>query len=343
MGPSSYSRAELARSKQLAAGVVVLLALLVVVTAPLLHPLPRDLLATHLVALGTAGAASAAALVPWPRSDRRALIVFPVLGMASITLLGAITSGVAAAYAGLFTLAFVYVGMTQPSGTSLALAVPAAPAFLVAAGGTAPSIDISLLAALGAWLVVGETLSARQRSSGREPSPSTAVPVSDALTGLASRHELERVLADITAGDTLVLVDLDDFKAVNERLGHQGGDRVLAEFAACTRQVVRRADVALRYAGEELLLVLGQGGAVGADRTLGRLRAIWASSDRPTFSAGIAVHNGGSPSETLRLADEALFRAKSLGRNQWRYGHLEELSHRSLTSERRARPPSRSV
>jgi diguanylate cyclase (GGDEF)-like protein len=331
---------ELRHGKHLGAGMVVGCALLVVVTVPLLHPSPGELLATHLFALGAAVVASGAALLPWPRTDPHGLLVFPVVGMAALAILASITTAVTPAYSGFFTLAFVYAGVTQPRGTSLALLPLAVPAWIVVVGGLSVVGGIRLAVAVATWVLVAEALSARTARLARRTSRLSEGAITDALTGLTSRRELTAVMARSEPGDTLVLVDLDRFGDVNDRLGHLGGDRVLAEFGACLRQVTRRDDVAIRYGGQQVLLILRQGGAAGADQLLRRLRTVWASSARPTFSAGVAVQGDTPSAETLRLAQEALHRAKRLGRNQWRYSHLEDFAHRHLLPDRLLWHPS---
>ena len=138
----------------------------------------------------------------------------------------------------------------------------------------------------------------------------------DLLTGLPNRRMVDRALGRLSADDTVILLDLDHFKQVNDNLGHAAGDEVLRDFGAVLRGTVRGRDTVGRYGGEEFLVVLGPGG--DADAFLRRLRAEWLAG-RPspvTFSAGVAASTG-DPDETVRLADQALYQAKEAGRDQW--------------------------
>jgi diguanylate cyclase (GGDEF)-like protein len=140
----------------------------------------------------------------------------------------------------------------------------------------------------------------------------------DPLTQLANRRTYDRALSTLQAGDAVVIVDLDHFKSVNDRFGHDEGDRTLRLLAECLRGVSRQVDCVARYGGEEFALVLADAGVEGARAALRRLRGAW-QSNRPitTFSAGVAVHEDGStPHETLQRADAALYRAKEHGRNR---------------------------
>ena len=139
----------------------------------------------------------------------------------------------------------------------------------------------------------------------------------DPLTQLANRRTFARALTTMRAGDALVLVDLDHFKDVNDRHGHQVGDETLRVLARDLRDTARQVDCVARYGGEEFAVVLPEAGIEGAQAMLHRFRRVW-HSHQPltTFSAGIARHEPGrSPRETLRLADAALYAAKAAGRN----------------------------
>ena len=138
----------------------------------------------------------------------------------------------------------------------------------------------------------------------------------DLLTGLANRRMLDRALGRLSVGDTVILLDLDHFKQVNDSFGHAAGDEVLRAFGRVLRGAVPNRDIVGRFGGEEFLIILVLPG--GADALLRRLRAEWLA-DRPfpvTFSAGIAV-SAGDPDETVSLADQALYQAKEAGRDQW--------------------------
>jgi len=138
----------------------------------------------------------------------------------------------------------------------------------------------------------------------------------DSLTGLPNRRMLERALGRLSADDTVIMLDLDHFKQVNDTFGHAAGDAVLRVFGHVLGATVRGRDTVGRFGGEEFVVVLPS--MQGADAFLDRLRAEWLTK-RPfpvTFSAGIAASTG-DPDETVHLADEALYQAKKAGRDQW--------------------------
>ena len=139
----------------------------------------------------------------------------------------------------------------------------------------------------------------------------------DPLTQLANRRTFARALGTMQPGDALVLVDLDHFKEVNDRHGHQVGDETLRDLARKLRETARQVDCVARYGGEEFAVVLPEAGIAGAQAMLRRFRRVWADGDPiTTFSAGVARHIAGRPPrETLRLADAALYAAKGAGRN----------------------------
>jgi diguanylate cyclase (GGDEF)-like protein len=139
----------------------------------------------------------------------------------------------------------------------------------------------------------------------------------DALTGLPNRRMIDRALGRLAAGDTVIVVDLDHFKRVNDEFGHATGDDVLRAFGSVLRRTARGRDVVGRFGGEEFVAVL-PAPAAGAEAFLQRLRAAWLE-DRPisvTFSAGVARF-GEDPDETIARADLALYAAKDAGRDRW--------------------------
>ncbi len=150
----------------------------------------------------------------------------------------------------------------------------------------------------------------------------------DALTGLSNRQHLHEVLEHESERNTrhhrglcLALVDLDHFKHVNDTLGHQVGDEVLAGFAQLARQAFRDVDTVGRWGGEEFLIVMPGGSQVGPQRLLEQVAGVALSTHAPelrvTFSAGLALHVSGEPWEaTLERADQALYAAKREGRNR---------------------------
>jgi diguanylate cyclase (GGDEF)-like protein len=151
----------------------------------------------------------------------------------------------------------------------------------------------------------------------------------DALTGLHNRRYFHETLAREVARAqrygrrlALIVLDLDDFKAINDRIGHLAGDAVLAQAAERVRDVVRSADVACRVGGDEFAVILPEATAEEADQLYRRLRG--SVSSRPVgeagrlfLSAGIAeLISDDDPTRFFERADEALYRAKELGKGQ---------------------------
>lgn len=154
----------------------------------------------------------------------------------------------------------------------------------------------------------------------------------DDLTGLYNRRYIMEVLNRQKAlgdrghvGFTLCYCDLDHFKRINDRFGHQEGDRALQAFARVAEQEVRSVDFVARFGGEEFLLVLvdadGAAALRVAERLAARARSLHVVDNRPdsrlTVSIGIAEFRSGESVESvIHRADKALYEAKSSGRDR---------------------------
>ena len=157
--------------------------------------------------------------------------------------------------------------------------------------------------------------------------------ITDDLTGLVNRRRFLAVLdaeveraGQFKTGLAIVLIDLDDFKGVNDRFGHHSGDRVLAAFGSLLQEHVRDVDLAARLGGEEFALLLPE--VEGRDAVLVAERLRRSLSGRPiasvegnalssTASFGVAQYRQGDTGEDLlRFADDALYRAKGEGKNR---------------------------
>lgn len=149
----------------------------------------------------------------------------------------------------------------------------------------------------------------------------------DALTGLHNRRYFHEMLArEIARAQrygrslSLVVLDLDDFKEVNDRIGHLGGDAVLAEAAVRVREVVRSADIACRVGGDEFAVIVPEAGIEHARELVARIRRV--ISHRPLgnagpvgISAGIADLRAEDNAVSLfERADERLYDAKEAGK-----------------------------
>jgi diguanylate cyclase (GGDEF)-like protein len=157
----------------------------------------------------------------------------------------------------------------------------------------------------------------------------------DPLTRLGNRRLLLEKFAEIFEAQkhagrdlSVILIDVDHFKEVNDTLGHKAGDELLVFVGELLQQCLREEDLAIRYGGDEFLLILpsvnADNAASVADRTM-RLftqqARVLAVQPKPSMSAGVAsilAHHPSSPEELLEMADHALYEAKRTGKSQVR-------------------------
>lgn len=159
-----------------------------------------------------------------------------------------------------------------------------------------------------------------------------AQAILDPLTGCQNRRGFDQRLASEIARSrrygrplTLILLDIDHFKRINDEIGHDGGDEALRRAGAALRSAVRATDTACRYGGEEFALILPETpkpeGALLAERLRALIETLPPDGTlfRPmTASIGVAAFavDALQPADLVRAADQALYRAKSGGRNR---------------------------
>ncbi|WP_397573784.1 GGDEF domain-containing protein [Silanimonas sp.] len=280
---------------------------------------------THRLAGGLAVAAIVAWFV-WPAGRE---LVFPAL------------RGIAAAML-LVLLPLLVLALHRGSRNALAVLIALLPPLVVVGpfydGLLRPWRGEALLLS-GAWFAITMTVAMSQRIGAlrQQRDRMRALAERDALTGLPNRRALAEVLPRLIDEAraqarplAVVFVDLDHFKAINDRHGHAVGDEVLVEAARRLADRLRGGEMAARHGGEEFVLLLpgadGQRAMVAAQR----LRA--ALADTPfgttvgplsvTASFGVAnlepgaARRASSPAELLARADAAMYRAKQAGRNR---------------------------
>ena len=155
----------------------------------------------------------------------------------------------------------------------------------------------------------------------------------DALTGLHNRRFFHETLArEVDRAQryqrrlSLVLVDVDGFKEINDRIGHLAGDAVLAEIGSRIREVVRSADIPCRVGGDELAVIVPEIEVGQARQLVGRIQSAVSSqpiarAGRVRVSAGVAdLQPNDSPTTFFERADESLYEAKHNGKNEGKGG-----------------------
>jgi diguanylate cyclase (GGDEF)-like protein len=160
--------------------------------------------------------------------------------------------------------------------------------------------------------------------------------MTDGLTGLFNRRSLDALLQrEVALAErnrhalSLVMIDMDQFKTINDTFGHAAGDHMLKAFADCVRITLRKTDLAFRYGGDEFVVALPQTTVAQAKAVVEKLRQAFAAVDfssaiarldhQPTLSIGVAERSADNNVMTLpallTAADLALYDAKSSNRN----------------------------
>jgi len=147
----------------------------------------------------------------------------------------------------------------------------------------------------------------------------------DGLTGLTNRLGIDErlnieIARSIRFGHslTLLMIDLDDFKSINDRFGHAAGDEALRKTANAIQRSIRSIDLAGRYGGEEFLVILPETASSGAEIVAERIRAWVEQTGESTVSIGLASLDSDTsgPAALVQDADTALYEAKRAGKNR---------------------------
>jgi diguanylate cyclase (GGDEF)-like protein len=287
-------------------------------TSFLPYPAGFDAAAVRAVGLATVAAALLVLLVPWRRWPLKATLVLVPVALALISVHNTVSSGDAYRYGTFFLVLFMWVGIWHPRGTSLAVSPLAAGAYVVPLLVTHQPTYAgwTVLYALPVFVVGGEVLAWRSQALASALQRVRTAAVTDSLTGLPDRTVFEQAVADAAGTGALVLfLDVDDFKAVNDRYGHAAGDAVLVAVADALRRSVRAGDLVARVAGDEFGAVLhAPAGATDGEAVRGRLTAALADAGPDgapvVVSVGMSGTDAATPHDAVAAADAAMYREK---------------------------------
>ena len=317
------------RDLMLGVGLVGVFSLVMLTTVPLLGQASATGLAgCSAVALAVLLGGSAAAVALWHRPCRSGLVAFPLLVILGVAAMGALSDEVAVHYTGFFTLAVVYVGLTQGGRIVAATCLGAAPLWIACQPELTPSVLVRAGITFLVWMAVGVGLAHLGTRVRAEAAELLGHATTDQLTGLGNRVALmmaiDRHSTPANGPSSLILFDLDGFKGVNDMFGHAAGDQLLVEIAARLRRVFRAGDVAARLGGDEFGVLLpgtsNHQAAAAARRLLDALAQPVFLERGPmavTASVGISTLDRSTTAETaVRQADLAMYEAKRGGRNR---------------------------
>ncbi|WP_127576413.1 diguanylate cyclase [Paenibacillus barengoltzii] len=155
----------------------------------------------------------------------------------------------------------------------------------------------------------------------------------DMLTGLYARHYVDDAIKDFQKRDangSLIIVDIDQFKQVNDTFGHQTGDKILKQVCSIVKSSIRKTDIAARWGGEELAVYLPGASAENSYEIAETIRLRVAMDTDPPVTVSCGIAEWGKDDEKLSVeslfyvADMALYKAKNNGRNQTQIGSRED-------------------
>jgi diguanylate cyclase (GGDEF)-like protein len=268
-----------------------------------------------------------------PCGTRRGPLL-PLLGVAAIAILDRIFDHVLGGNLGVTLLmVFPIYWAARSNGPRSGILVAAIGSLLwlgsdlLAQSAThARPFSISIAGIHVAIFAMAIALAMEQRGSLRE----RAMATTDFLTGVANRRgfyesltrEIERSRRYRTPM-TLLYLDCDEFKTVNDTMGHPGGNRLLASIAAILRENTRAADVVGRLGGDEFAVLLTDTPTEGCGETVARLQRELRAALAPgmpavTFSIGAVTFDNAppDPNEAIRLADSLMYEAKRAGKDR---------------------------
>ena len=207
------------------------------------------------------------------------------------------------------------------------------------------TIPVLLICLLLAYSVLQNRLLKRENDVRKKAEETIReIATTDQLTGLRNRHYLEAAIqVEFSRAErykqplSIIMMDLDHFKRVNDSYGHPVGDEVLKQTAETAGKVIRKSDIFVRFGGEEFIILLPKTDAEGAHELAEKIRIAMEEHEhevagKVTASLGFTQWNVGEPIDyLLKKVDDALYFAKSSGRNRV-VGYEEASSHIPLAS-----------
>lgn len=275
------------------------------------RPMTRLLLvlpAAPLLACWLVGTVSA----DWPEANRAALLVHCIVAAAQATyILRARTSWGGPRSIAAYSVYVIAVSVAGPALMKGTVLTPQGAEILIALVDHAMTVVLTL----SVIAMVGE----------RDFAVAVQAARHDPLTGALNRMGLAEAIAGRTTPQTLLLVDLDHFKIINDRFGHDCGDEVLRDFAGRTNATIGDAALLARVGGEEFLIVSDHQSIENASRLAEAVRA--AANREPacigqsripfTVSIGVTLRQGQEDFQlAVKRADDALYEAKAQGRDR---------------------------
>jgi diguanylate cyclase (GGDEF)-like protein len=287
------------------------------------------------------------------RLKGRWLLCFPALLVASELALSLLEpAGRVVEFTGFFTLVFVFIGLTQRRGIGPIFVLATAPVWAVIELPWSGEVGVKCVLTLTIWLLISEVLAARTDRMRIRTKRLVALVNTDVLTGLGSRLYLsdciERVVRRADGpSSTLLSMNLDGFKTVNDAYGHAAGDELLVAVARRLESVLESGDMAARLGGDDFVALFE---GCDLDRTMRRAQDLLTrlnepyglSQSRVAITASIGIVGILPPATAelvLRQADRAVSEAKSEGRNRVSVheGAMEERTIQRLKLETQVR------
>ncbi|SCG73708.1 GGDEF domain-containing protein [Micromonospora inositola] len=234
-----------------------------------------------------------------------------------VAALGAYWDGGAASPAavGFVTTAVFVAGHTPHLRLMMGLAALTVGSYLAVAATGRPAPPGHVFLYVAAMVVLISVCSAQARILARQRSQLRSLAELDPLTGALNRRGLAEFTKHLfrngcRPGPSLLCLDLDDFKLVNDRLGHSAGDRLLQLTVAATRDVLRVGDAIARIGGDEFVVVLVDADDVTVRTVLTRIDAAVRPHASISIGSATAPHDGDTLETLMQVADQRLYRMK---------------------------------
>ncbi|SDZ09571.1 diguanylate cyclase (GGDEF) domain-containing protein [Micromonospora pattaloongensis] len=295
------------------------------ITLPLPTPPGFNHAAVSIVALAAVTVGLIVRRLPWHRIPTAGRLTLAPAAMALVAVHNVASGNDPFRYGAFFFIVYIWMGLFEARWVSLKMTPFALLAYVLPLlrDGISPSVLASISYAVPLFAIVGEVLAWRTARLQSLQHRLRYLAEHDSLTGLYNRVvfvEALRAACEERAEAAVIFIDLDGFKQINDRLGHDAGDRVLVEVADALRRSVRadRQDLPCRLAGDEFVVLVRDADPERAardvaERLVGLLAEVGPADHPVRASVGIASGTALESRDIVRAADEAMYAAKHSG------------------------------